>query len=358
MANSLTQSNLFSNNVAATFPSTRYMGSKNKIVSWIWQHLKQFDFHTCLDAFGGTGTVAYCLKRENKEVTYNDVLKFNWNFGIALVENEHVLLEENDLDLIFKKHGNIDYPDLVERVFHDIYYTQEENIWIDRTITNIRQIKDKYKQAMAFFALSQACIVKRPYNLFHRKNLYVRTADVKRGFGNKTSWDRPFNEWFRIFTAEANSAVFKSEYPCHARCSDALDLNEHFDLVYIDTPYISQKGVPVDYADFYHFLEGLCDYDSWESKVDFNSKHRRLKRESSNPWSKKGCIYNAFEKLFEKYSDSILAISYRSDGIPSIDELRKLLGKYKKNVDVSLYGKYKYALSKNKKSQEVLIIGY
>ncbi len=50
----------------------------------------------------------------------------------------------------------------------------------------------KIKKAMFLWALFQSCISKRPYNLFHRKNLYVRTADVKRNFGNKTTWDKPF----------------------------------------------------------------------------------------------------------------------------------------------------------------------
>ena len=36
--------------------------------------------------------------------------------------------------------------------------------------------------------------------------------------------------------------------------SDIFDVKDDYDLVYIDTPYISQKGGGVDYHDFYHFL--------------------------------------------------------------------------------------------------------
>ena len=55
------------------FPSTRYQGSKTKLVDWIWEQLAPLKFTTCLDAFGGTGSVAYRLKQAHKEVTYNDI---------------------------------------------------------------------------------------------------------------------------------------------------------------------------------------------------------------------------------------------------------------------------------------------
>lgn len=44
------------------FPSTRYQGSKAKYVDWIWQEISDLSFQTTLDAFGGTGSVAYKLK--------------------------------------------------------------------------------------------------------------------------------------------------------------------------------------------------------------------------------------------------------------------------------------------------------
>ena len=40
--------------LTAQFPSTRYQGSKAKLVDWIWDQICGLDFTTCLDAFGGT----------------------------------------------------------------------------------------------------------------------------------------------------------------------------------------------------------------------------------------------------------------------------------------------------------------
>ncbi|MFQ6034862.1 MAG: DNA adenine methylase [Sedimentisphaerales bacterium] len=339
----------------AIFPSTRFQGSKLKIVDWIWDAIKDLKFNTVLDAFGGTGSVGYMLKTKSKQVTYNDILKFNWYIGTALIENSEVKLAEKDVEFLLEEHNSINYPTFVYDTFKDIYFTDEENKWIDIVVTNIGSLKDFYKKALAYFALIQTCIIKRPYNLFHRKNLYIRLSDVQRNFGNKVTWDTPFEVHFRQFVAEANQAVFCNERQNKALNLDVFDVEGKFDLVYVDTPYISRKGVGVDYFGFYHFLEGLVNYPRWPEMIDYRTKHKRLRKKSS-VWTDKNKIYAAFDKLFNKFKDCILVVSYRSDGIPSIDELITLLKKYKPNVEGLKRKNYKYVLSTNH-SEEVLLIG-
>ena len=340
----------------AEFPSTRYQGSKAKLVDCIWEQIADLDFTTCLDAFGGTGAVAYRLKQAGKSVTYNDLLRFNYTIGLALIENSHVCLGSEDVDWLLQRHPEIEYPRFIQDTFSDIYFTDQENTWIDQTITNIRKLDDPYKSALAFFALCQACIIKRPYNLFHRRNLYIRFAEVERSFGNKTTWDRPFDEWFRIFTGEANRSIFENGQTNRALNLDAVRVPGEYDLVYIDTPYISRQGVAVDYLEFYHFLEGLTMYAEWAKHIDYRSKHRRLKSRPSD-WADKRQIHAAFDRLFQRYQKSLLVVSYRSDGIPSESELVSLLTRYKRNVRVEHFGQYKYVLSTNSESKEILLIG-
>jgi adenine-specific DNA methylase len=154
----------------------------------------------------------------------------------------------------------------------------------------------------------------------------LRFSEVERNFGNKTTWDTPFETHFRKFVAEANQAIL----------------------------YISKKGVGVDYFGFYHFLEGLVRYPEWGGMIDYRTKHRKLKGDK-NPWVDKNQIFAAFERLIKKFADSTLVISYRSDGIPSIAELIKLLKKYKPDVVELKRKNYKYVLSNNH-SEEVLLI--
>ena len=337
------------------FPSTRYQGSKLKIVDWIWENIKYLQFHTALDAFGGTGCVAYKLKQKGKQVVYNDILKFNWFIGLALIENDSVTLTSEDIDFLLTKHKETIYPTFVYDTFKDIYFTDEENQWIDTIVTNITQLKNVYKRALAYYAFFQSCIIKRPFNLFHRKNLYLRFSDVERNFGNKTTWDTSFEIHFRKFIAEANQSVFSNGFQNKAFNLDVFNVEKDFDLVYIDTPYISRAGVGVDYFEFYHFLEGLVRYSEWGKKIDYRTKHKRLKREE-NPWIDKNQIHSAFERLIKKFADSIIVVSYRSDGIPSIHELVTLLKKYQSNVEEVKRKNYKYVLSNNH-SEEVLLIG-
>lgn len=44
-------------------PSTRYQGSKYKIIDWIDYYTKDLQFDSVLDAFGGTGCVGYMFKK-------------------------------------------------------------------------------------------------------------------------------------------------------------------------------------------------------------------------------------------------------------------------------------------------------
>jgi adenine-specific DNA-methyltransferase len=96
-------------------------------------------------------------------------------------------------------------------------------------------------------------------------------------------------------------------------------------------------------------------YDTWKTHIDYHSKHRRLKH-SPSLWTDKNQIHTAFDRLFQRYQDSILIVSYRSDGIPSPEEILTLLKKYKRDVRVEWFGQYKYVLSTNHRSEEILFI--
>lgn len=339
------------------FPTTRYQGSKSKLIEWYEYIFQDLEFETVLDAFGGTGSVSYMFKKMGKQVTYNDILKFNYYIGKAIIENQNEKLTNQDIEFLLKRHENINYPDFIFKEFEEIYFTSEENKWLDMVITNIENIENVEKKSMAYFALFQSCIIKRPYNLFHRKNLYVRTADVKRNFGNKKTWDTPFEEHFRKFIEEVNNAVFYNGKQNMSINKDVFNIEGEYDLVYIDSPYVSEKGSGVDYLDFYHFLEGMVNYNEWKEKIEYSTKNKRLIRNTNiKKWADKKEIKNCFEKLFEKFKKSIIVISYRSDGIPSVKELENMLKKYKKEVIEVKSTSYKYALSKTK-TEEILIIG-
>ena len=337
------------------FPQTRYQGSKLKLLDWIWASTSDLQFDTVLDLFGGTACVSYLFKTKGKEVTFNDILRSNYQIGKALIENSSIQLSELDVDLILEKHSRVAYDHFIEKEYHDIFFLPDENLWLDMVAQNIATITDEYKRALAYFALFQACLAKRPYNLFHRANLYIRTAEVKRSFGNKATWEKPFEEHFRAAVEQANRAVFDNGRRNHALNKDAEELATDADLVYIDTPYMNARGMGVDYLDFYHFLEGLTEYKDWPQLITRDYRHKPYKRRTS-PWCDRKSIREAFDRIFRRFSDSILVVSYRDNGIPSPKELIELLSRYKRHVCSANNTEYRYVLSTTK-SREILIIG-
>ena len=346
------------------FPTTRYQGSKRRLLPWFFDIFSQIEFDTVLDAFGGSASVSYLFKSMGKTVHYNDFLKSNYQTGVALIENSNVKLEDEDIEFLLKK-ADRKYPTFISDTFRDIYFYSDENKWLDMMIFNIKFLSHLYegeilrkKRALAYHSLFQACLSKRPFNLFHRKNLYLRKANVVRTFGNKKTWDVDFSVAFRKFALETSLNVFSNKKTNKAHCADVLRLRKNnYDLVYIDPPYQRPSEIrPKDYFSMYHFLEGLVDYDNWLSNIDHSKKHKPLNRELSEldnlpPLKRMG-------RIIEKFQSSVVAISYGTPGTPTVDELKVLLKKYKKSIDV-FETEFSYKLNKKNGSElrEILIIG-
>jgi adenine-specific DNA-methyltransferase len=350
------------------FPTTRYQGSKRKILPWIHEAVKDLRFETALDACGGSASVSYLFKKMGKHVTYNDKLKFNSLIGKALIENQRVRFLEEDLhNLVTNK--ELKSPNFISKNFPDMYYLENENKWLDRIsygILNMNHYRGQtleYKKAIAYYALFQASMIKRPFNLFHRNNLDIRTNDVERNFGNKITWEKPFYSYLRKFVKEANSLVFDSKTDCKATNQSILEMNgDDYDLVYIDPPYLNQDGTneSSNYLKCYHFLEGIVNYDSWHELIDFDTINNRFKDTDTQNDFKQKNVYENFENIIYNFRKSKIVLSYKKGGIPSTDYLVKLMKKHKRKVYTkSLH--YVYALNKQngnaKTNREVLIIG-
>lgn len=350
------------------FPTTRYQGSKRKILSWIHENLQGLEFDSALDAFGGTGAVSYLFKALGKEVTFNDSLKFNFLIGKAIIENDKVRLSEHEVLHLLDLDDITPENNFVQENFQDVYFTNEENLWLDRfnhklqgMFTEENETVRELKHALSYYGLFQACLTKRPYNLFHRKNLYMRLNDVKRNFGNKATWERPFPLQVSKFINEANKSVFRGERICMSSNKSAFDINGNYDLVYIDPPYVDINGDhdTIDYLYCYHFLEGYSDYDNWQNQIDYETKNLRFKKELYPKEFKRRNVLKSFDDLFSKYRDSIIVVSYKKNGIPSIAEIEDLLKKHKNRVEIKSMH-YKYALNKQngnaRDNREVLFI--
>lgn len=330
------------------YPTTRYAGSKRKLLGWIWDAVKELPFDSVLDVFGGTASVSLLFKRYGKSVHYNDLLDFNQIIGLAVVENSGVRVREDEIDWLLRV-GKGSKNGFIARTYKDIFFLDEENEWLDAVIQRIWKVNDPYKQSLLMASLFQACLVKRPFNSFHRANLYIRRARVKRTFGNKVTWERQFPELFRNYIGEYNRSVFSNGKKNKVIGGyDALSAPTAIDLVYLDPPYfLEDSSQGTNYLSLYHFLEGLANYSEWGKRLGQpNDKTKKMPDTTSIiRFTRKTQIQDSFRQLLEHFADKIIVLSYRSGGIPSEREIRKQLIGLGKNVKVHRMP-YSYALSK------------
>lgn len=341
-------------------PVTRYYGSKRKLVERIWAELnnRRVEFQSFLDVFGGTGVMSYNMAAHGKDVVYNDIFTFNCKIAEALLATPRgVFSEEVAAQLLLPVEGR-EYQHYIEEIFRGVYYTDEEDRIIDTVAQNIMHLP-RHQQASAYYVLFQACLIKRPFNLFHRRNLNLRENHVESSFGNYTTWEKSFGMLFRQFTEELNQFQFLQLPNVEIVNHSALECPVIADLVYIDTPYFNKKSSAVSYHARYHFLEGLVFYNDIPGNVNYNKVNREIQIHKSAEFETKSNYLNDLNELLDHYPNSTIVMSYTSEGYPSIEELEAQLRRHKQHVEMVSFGQYSFALNRsNKNRQEVLFIAY
>lgn len=343
-------------------PVTRYYGSKRKLIERIWNEIENLglEFNSVLDIFGGTAIFSYYSKVKGKSVIYNDIFSFNTLIGRKLIEHtSNELTYDQAVALLQPVEGRI-YQNIIQENFKGIYYTDQENAQIDIYIQNANALENDNQRLSAYYLLFQSCIIKRPYNLFHRNNLSMRLNYNGGNFGNKKTWERTFEELFSRFISELDEFTFDNYQINRAVNSSALNCHEVADLVYIDPPYFNLKGNHTTYHSKYHFLEGLANYNDIVNNINPEKNNREVIINKSEEFEKPARFLIELEQLILNHINSIIVISYRNNGVPSIQEITDTLTRCKPDmqihtIDLGLYG---YALNKsNQLNNEFLIIG-
>lgn len=318
--------------------------------------LRPFNFHTVLDGFGGTASVSLLFKAMGKQVYFCDALTSNTISARALLKNRF------PLETIHEGHQFISkilpMQGMVTQTFTGKYFTDAENNWIDGAVYNIEELDTRAEKDLYLYCLFQSCLMKRPFNLFHRANLNLRTTEnIKRSFGNLTTWNHPFDDLMKQHLLAVNDSKWCSCYePVIYDATDVFNVKPEYDLVYLDPPYVDMSGRCDDYLKRYHFLEGLSDVGNWEQKIDISKKNlpmyedRRIK-----DWNDKRRNKDLLFQLIDIHKHSIVALSYISDAHPNQDDLVSYFKSKFRYVQLSSY-KLSHALSAGKKI-EILVVG-
>ena len=340
-------------------PATRYYGSKRRLLGWLYSKLNNLEFETVLDPFGGTACVSQMFRAMQKKVTYHDAFCFNFDVATTVLADTVALSTDN---LVKRLSAVKPTEGLISRHFNDIFYTEEENAWLDGFMAEIsNSSRSENETALLLYLLYQACLKKRPFNLFHRANLGLRTnLNVERSFGNLVTWEKPFSDHMIMAHDELlASRMANAPNTTILPAQNAADIASGYDLVYLDPPYVNpqEQHNSDNYWRKYHFLEGLSSYDTWEKKIDLTSRIRLMPApEYFAAWSSKRTFKDALFDLVRFHSSSIVVLSYVACAYPSESDIKKFFDSL--FLEVSIHSiEHTHALSQSKK-RELLYIGW
>ena len=290
---------------------TNYIGSKQKLVDWIWKHTPK-GVSSVLDAFSGSAVVAYMYKRKGLAVVANDRLRFCYHAARAIIENRSIRVSEEDLEALVA--DNPKAGSFVRDHFKGIFFARGVHGLIDTIRTNIDQLSG-FKRDIALFALGRTCLAgKGGFGHFSSTTPYSKREDTP----------AQFKERFAKTVSRINDLIFDNGAPCRAARKDVNDFlkSAKADLVYFDPPYATEFST-TNYEKAYHFVEGLMTY--WKGlKLVEGSKTRHYETDHKTVTA---ATAKAFFESFlgnAKHISNWL-ISYRDHAHPNEREMRALI---------------------------------
>ncbi|MGQ9371515.1 DNA adenine methylase [Azospirillum sp. ST 5-10] len=308
---------------AAAYPELRYMGSKRRLLPWLHGVLAGLPFDSALDPFAGSGCVAYLMKAMGKRVVASDFLNVAATIAEATVENARCRLGAKALARLTAPAPGAD--DFIERTFTGIFFTPDDLRFLDRVSANLARLAHPHEQALARAALVRSCLKKQP------RGVFTVSGDLSHYDDGRRDLRLSLAEHFAEQVAAFDAVVFDNGRENVALCGDVFAAEAGADLVYLDPPYVPRADDNC-YIKRYHFIEGLSCY--WRGlRILEGTKVRKIEKRYT-PFSYRRTALDAFDRMFARFRDSIVVLSYGSNGFPDRDRLVELLGRYKSRVQV------------------------
>lgn len=295
---------------------TNYIGSKQKLVDWIWKHTPE-GTGTVLDAFSGSAVVAYMYKTKGLQVIANDRLRYCHHAAKAIIENNSVRLSEDEIEALLA--DNAKAGSFVQDNFKGIFFAKGVHALIDTIRANCDKLSG-FKKDIALFGLGKTCMSgKGGFGHFSSSTDYGRRQDTPDEFKDR----------LRKNLQRINALVFDNGKENKAHRQDINDLlsKAKADLAYFDPPYATEFST-TNYERAYHFVEGLMTYwEGLEIKADTKVKYY----ETDHKTVTKANASEFFQTFLgnAKHIPHWL-ISYRDHAYPNEQEMKRIIGSFGK----------------------------
>lgn len=300
------------------YPRIRFMGSKYRLAPRLAELFATLPPGPAIDAFSGSGIVAYTLKTSGRDVLANDHLTFTSTLAEALVANGDQRLTDEDVARICSP--STDGRDFIARTFDGLYFPASDHAFLDSAWSHVDEL-DGAKRALAISALCLAAAQKQPRGVF--------TVTTPRYDDGRRQFRMSLQELFREAVERCNAAVIPGA--ARARCGDVFDVPGEAAIAYLDPPYAPPRD-DTCYVKRYHFLEGLATY--WRGQeIMWETRTRKLAKRHT-PFASKRTAAGALDRLFDHFrAAETLVVSYGSNAAISGDELELLIRRHRKSVE-------------------------
>ena len=303
------------------YPKVNYIGNKEKLAKWICDQFPK-NAETLFDAFSGGCSLSYEAKHRGLEVYTNDILKVNYHIANGLIENNKIILNQEDIALIF---SGKPIKGFMFNNYSEVYFFPEECKELDLYRANIEKLDSTEKKSLAFALIRRAMIRKMPYSRFNINwDKIVQLRDEEYSYEKYKRRRAYHNQSFKFHflknLEDYNNAVFDNNKNNKAYNDDIFNLLEEVkaDIIYLDPPY---TGTMNNYHGFY----GLVD--------DFITSNKT--KSFDNNFMDKKIAIDLFDNLFSKLSNfKFWYLSYNNASYPSKEKLLSLLNKYSDNVKI------------------------
>ena len=327
-------------------PITQYLGSKRKLIPWILSKLPKCN--TVCDAFSGSASVSYHLKKMKKQVISNDYLTSSYMFSKALVENQNAKLTNKDKTSLIKPNPNKKCE--IQKHFSNIFFNDEECQFLDNLYANIINIKNQYKQSIAYSAAIRTCIQKMPGGKFRPNMLKYRDPNF---IHYRPKYSRRIQDTFLDFLDQYNNAIFSNGQDNQSYNMDVFELlrsHKNIDVIYFDPPY---GGSGFNYQKDYFFAEYFVkDYGKIQK---FNGATKSYQGDLKDSFGASK-INASLKSIFELSMDiPTWIISYNNRSTPKFEELEQMIKEFR-NIDSIHTCEYRYKAGNNKNLEEMLFI--
>jgi adenine-specific DNA-methyltransferase len=268
----------------------RYIGSKHKLIEWIFSVINKEceKGNSFADIFAGTGVVSAVAARHYDEIILNDFLHSNYAIYQAFFGNGE--WDKNKIENIIKDYNNIDGDDLENNYFSTNfggkYFSHNSAKIIGFIRENIQENKSNLTDKEYYILIASLLYsIDKVANTVGHYDAYFKKEHVEDGF-----FMRPIDP-----IEVKNVTIFKEDTNLLAKKIKA-------DIVYIDPPYNSRQ-----YSRFYHVLETLTKWD----KPELFGTALKPQEENMSDY----CRVQAKDKLAELVKDlnaKYLVVSYNN----------------------------------------------